>query len=31
MYLGVRFGGESRFSAPNVPQHAHVAAVMEAP
>ena len=31
MYRGVRWGGASRFSAPNVPQAAHVAAEMQAP
>lgn len=31
MYLGVRIGGESRFSAPNVQQEDAVAAQMEAP
>ena len=29
MYAGVRFGGESRFTQPNVPQAPHVAAMME--
>ncbi|HEY8359264.1 MAG TPA: DUF1353 domain-containing protein [Ramlibacter sp.] len=30
MYAGVRLGGASRFTAPNVPQIAQVAALMEA-
>lgn len=31
MYLGVRVGGASHFTAPNLPQEAHVKARMEAP
>lgn len=31
MYAGVRFGGASHFTAPNLPQEPHVAARMEAP